>query len=457
MSASWRSDPARRRLILASGMGVAALPLRARASGLQSSGVAGPDAPAVVVVMLRGAVDGLSVVVPHADPEYRRVRAEIAIPAPGSAESASLPLDSGFGLHPSLARLMPWWQAGQLAFVHASGSPDPTRSHFDAQDFMETATPGRRSTPSGWLNRLLALSEGEQIRGMNLGTGMPRILSGKAPVGSIAPSPTAIAAGSRQNVRPGETATVLQGQALEQLHATDPASASAWRALQQSRAAMQHSEQQMKHLREMAQTGQGAPASRMPGRAGAEGAMEGMDPGIAAGALPLTGLSRDAQRLGQLLRTEPGLQAGFLSLGGWDTHVNQGGVRGALANRLRLLGDGLDTLAHSLGPRLQNTVIVVMSEFGRTVSQNGTQGTDHGHGNVMWLLGGPVKGGRVHGEWPGLERSALHEGRDLAITTDFRAVLQQVLERHMQLDDRGLQAVLPQGAGRTADLDLLRA
>jgi uncharacterized protein (DUF1501 family) len=137
--------------------------------------------------------------------------------------------------------------------------------------------------------------------------------------------------------------------------------------------------------------------------------------------------------------------------------VNQGGVRGALANRLRLLGDGLDTLAQSLGPRLQNTVILVMSEFGRTVRQNGTQGTDHGHGNVMWLLGGPVKGGKVHGEWPGLEPSALHEGRDLAITTDFRQVLLQVLERHMGVDERGLQAVLPQGAGRTAGIDLFHA
>lgn len=413
------TDPMRRQLLLASGVGLLPTPRSAGASGRQP--------PALVVVMLRGAVDGLSVVIPHADLEYHRVRAEIAIPAPGSAEHAALPLDARFGLHPSLARLMPWWQSGQLAFVQASGSPDPTRSHFDAQDFMETATPGRRSTPEGWLNRLLAQGGGEQIRGMNLGTGMPRILSGAASVGAIAPSPNAALGGQRPAARPRDAAALLPGQALAQLHAADPASAAAWRALQQSREAVLQSN------------------------------IDGMDPGIAPGALPLTGLSRDAQRLGQLLRTDAGLQVGFLSLGGWDTHVNQGGVRGALANRLRLLGDGLDTLAQSLGPRLQNTVILVMSEFGRTVRQNGTQGTDHGHGNVMWLLGGPVKGGKVHGEWPGLEPSALHEGRDLAITTDFRQVLLQVLERHMGVDERGLQAVLPQGAGRTAEIDLFNA
>jgi uncharacterized protein (DUF1501 family) len=410
------TDPMRRQLLLAGGVGL--LPT------LRPAGASGRQPPALVVVMLRGAVDGLSVVIPHVDLEYHRMRAEIAIPAPGSAENAALPLDARFGLHPSLARLMPWWQSGQLAFVQASGSPDPTRSHFDAQDFMETATPGRRSTPEGWLNRLLAQDGGEQIRGMNLGTGMPRILSGAASVGAIAPSPNAALAGQRPAARSRDAAALLPVQALAQLHAADPASAAAWRALQQSREAVLQSN------------------------------IDGMDPGIAPGALPLTGLSRDAQRLGQLLRTDAGLQVGFLSLGGWDTHVNQGGARGALANRLRLLGDGLDTLAQSLGPRLQNTVILVMSEFGRTVGQNGTQGTDHGHGNVMWLLGGPVKGAKVHGEWPGLDHSALHEGRDLAITTDFRQVLLQVLERHMGVDERGLQAVLPQGAGRAAEIDL---
>lgn len=419
---------------------------------LQSRAPAGA-APAVVVVMLRGAVDGLSVVVPHADPEYRRVRAEIALAAPGTQELATLPLDAQFGLHPSLERLMPWWASGQLAFVHACGSPDLTRSHFDAQDFMETATPGRRSTPDGWLNRLLATRQSPDIRGMNLGTGMPRILSGAAPVGSIAPLGAAAAAGRAPAGLPMQ-------QALAQLHATDPDTAAAWKALQQSREALRASER-MTREQSMTPMAESAPRSQEASAGSAQavprtGTMAGMDPGISPGAIPLSGVVRDAQRLGQLLRTQTDLEVGFVSVGGWDTHVNQGGARGQLANRLRQLGDGLDALARGLGPRLEHTVILVMSEFGRTVRQNGTQGTDHGHGNVLWLLGGPVQGGRVHGQWPGLESSALHEGRDLAVTTDFRQVIAQVLSRHMKLDDTSLQAVLPQGAGRVAGIGLLR-
>ena len=488
-------DPLRRSLLRAGLAGIAG------SAGLWAAGSAQASdapAPAVVVVMLRGAVDGLSVVVPHADPEYRRVRAEIALAAPGTGDLALLPLDSRFGLHPSLERLMPWWTSGQLAFVHACGSPDPTRSHFDAQDFMETATPGRRSTPDGWLNRLLATRQSPDIRGMNLGTGMPRILSGVAPVGSIAPQGAGPSAGRPQGAvgagaaggagavgavgavggagaagavgaaggaesgvaRPLSTAGLSTQQALAQLHAADPDTAAAWKALQQSREALRASEQMTREqsMREMAES---AKRSQEAAAGSAQavprtGTMAGMDPGISPGAIPLNGVVRDAQRLGQLLRTQTSLEVGFVSVGGWDTHVNQGGARGQLANRLRLLGDGLDALARGLGPRLQHTVILVMSEFGRTVRQNGTQGTDHGHGNVLWMLGGPVQGGRVHGQWPGLETSALHEGRDLAVTTDFRQVIAQVLTRHMKLDDAGLQRVLPQGVGRVAGIDLLR-
>ena len=184
--------------------------------------------------------------------------------------------------------------------------------------------------------------------------------------------------------------------------------------------------------------------------------MAGMDAGIAPGAVPLNGLVQDAARLGHVLQTQADLQVGFLSVGGWDTHVGQGGARGALANRLRVLALGLDALAHGLGPRLDDTLILVMSEFGRTARKNGTLGTDHGHGNVIWMLGGRVRGGQVHGVWPGLNPAALHEGRDLAITTDYRQVLARVVSLHMGLDDIGLQAVLPEGAGRSVSLDLLR-
>jgi uncharacterized protein (DUF1501 family) len=402
------------------------------APSARATSAAGPSKK-LVVVMLRGAVDGLSVVVPHADPDYRRNRPEIAIASPGAADGA-LRLNAHFGLHPALAGLMPWWQSGRLGFVHASGSHDPTRSHFDAQDHMESATPGRRSTPEGWMNRLLTeLAAGPtdpQVQGVNLGTAMPRILAGPAQVAAL---PLAV------NDRPGIAPSAAQTAALDRLFAAQPSTERAWSTLRQTQETITQA---------MAQPAM-SPSSMSPANMGASGMTQaqGMDAGTAPGAVPLVGLANEASRLGRLLRHEPGLRAAFLSVGGWDTHVAQGAARGALADRLRGLAGGLNALAGQLGEQLDHTVIVVLSEFGRTVRQNGTRGTDHGHGNVMWLLGGPVQGGRVAGEWPGLEQSAQHDGRDLAVTTDFRQVLAEVLERHMRLDERALAQVLPDGPG----------
>jgi uncharacterized protein (DUF1501 family) len=402
------------------------------APSARATSAAGPSKK-LVVVMLRGAVDGLSVVVPHADPDYRRNRPEIAIASPGAADGA-LRLNAHFGLHPALAGLMPWWQSGRLGFVHASGSHDPTRSHFDAQDHMESATPGRRSTPEGWMNRLLTeLAAGPtdpQVQGVNLGTAMPRILAGPAQVAAL---PLAV------NDRPGSAPSAAQTAALDRLYAAQPSTERAWSTLRQTQETITQA---------MAQPAM-SPSSMSPANMGASGMTQaqGMDAGTAPGAVPLVGLANEASRLGRLLRHEPGLRAAFLSVGGWDTHVAQGAARGALADRLRGLAGGLNALAGQLGEQLDHTVIVVLSEFGRTVRQNGTRGTDHGHGNVMWLLGGPVQGGRVAGEWPGLEQSAQHDGRDLAVTTDFRQVLAEVLERHMRLDERALAQVLPDGPG----------
>ena len=372
----------------------------------------------LVVVMLRGAVDGLSVVVPHGDPEYRHNRAEIAIAPPGASDGA-VRLDGLFSLHPSLQSLMPWWHAGRLGFVHASGSHDPSRSHFDAQDHMESGTPGRRSTPDGWMNRLLTeLATGPadtSVHGVNLGTAMPRILTGAAQVAAL---PLAV------NDRAGHASSPAQQAALDRLYGADPASERAWSALRQTREAITQ-------------------AMAAPAMAQAQG----MDAGITPGVVPLVGLANEAARLGRLLRREPTMRAAFLSVGGWDTHSAQGAARGVLADRLRVLAGGLNALADQLDDQLDDTVIVVLSEFGRTVRQNGTRGTDHGHGNVMWLLGGSVQGGRVAGTWPGLEQAALHDGRDLAVNTDFRQVLAEVLERHLRLDDRALARILPDGSG----------
>lgn len=403
---------------------------------LASASTAPSPSRKLVVVMLRGAVDGLSVVVPHAERDYARQRPDIAIAPPG-AEGGALPLDSLFGLHPSLGALMPWWQSQHLAFVHASGAVDPTRSHFDAQDHMETGTPGRRATPDGWMNRLLSVMDAQapggtgaaMVHGVNLGATMPRILSGPAQVAAMPAGGADRRSGNAQAPSP----------ALARLYADDPGLQAAW-------AAMQHTRQAM--IDSMTDT---TPSAMVAG------ASPGMDAGIAPGAVALSGLATDAARLGRLMRKEPELRAAFLSVGGWDTHVAQGAARGQLSNRLQALAGGLNALATGLGERFDDTVILVMSEFGRTVRQNGTRGTDHGHGNVMWLMGGGVRGGRVHGQWPGLDASALHEGRDLAITTDFRQVIAAILERHLGLSDAGLARVLPDGAGTPAGLDILKA
>jgi uncharacterized protein (DUF1501 family) len=379
-----------------------------------------PTGRKLVVVMLRGAVDGLNVVAPVGDENYLRLRPTIGLAAPGS-DGGAINLDGYFGMHPALASLQPLWQEKKLAFVHASGSPDGTRSHFDAQDYMESATPGRKSTPDGWMNRLVAQLPGTSTPSRLLGIGpvMPRILSGSAAAINLPNG----AAGTRANVldRPAI------GAAFDQLYASD---ARFGRAYQDGKNA--HKEvMEAAESREMQAADRGAP-------------------------LP-NGFPDDAARLATLMRNDPKIQLAFVALGGWDTHTNQGAGSGQLANRLAPLGQGLAVLAQRLGPLFEDTTIVVMSEFGRTAHENGNGGTDHGHGNVMWVLGGRVNGGKVYGDWPGLGDSALNEGRDLAVTTDFRSVLAQVADRHMRLGDKALAQVFPAMPQKSAGFELIRA
>ncbi|HEY0953423.1 MAG TPA: DUF1501 domain-containing protein [Roseateles sp.] len=366
----------------------------------------------LVVVMLRGAVDGLSVVAPYGEREYAANRPQIALAPPG-AEDGLLKLDALFGLHPALGALKRRWDGGQLAFVHASGSPDPTRSHFDAQDYFESGTPGRKSTPDGWMNRLLAGLPGEPAptRAISMGQTPPRIFAGAASVASLGLGPNAMQRRAIDNPQ-------MQAS-LTRLYAADAPLSGTLRDTTEGRGEMARS------------------------MAAAE--PRSMDPSADAGAPSARSFAADARRLGQLIRKDPHTQLAFTSVGGWDTHVNQGAARGQLANRLASLGAGLDALAQGLGDALQDTVIVVASEFGRTLRQNGNGGTDHGRGNVIWLLGGPVAGGQVLGEWPGLDASALADGRDLAVRTDFRQVLAPLLQRHLGLSETALAAVFPQG------------
>lgn len=368
----------------------------------------------LVVVFLRGAVDGLNVVVPYGEPAYYRARPTIAVPAPGR-ERGALDLDGRFGLHPALSPLMPLWQSGELAFVHASGSPDATRSHFDAQDYMESGTPGRKVTADGWLNRLLGVLPADAdtarapTRAISVGPVLPRIWSGPQAVANLASGAAA--------TKPTVLDRPRVGSAFDRLYAGDDKLAHAYREAQQARHEVMSSLDAGAMEREMQMANNGAP-------------------------LP-NGFPDDAARLGTLMRNDRRVQLAFMAVGGWDTHANQGAGSGQLANRLAPLGQGLAALARQLGPAWQDTTVVVMSEFGRTVHENGNGGTDHGHGNVMWLLGGRVAGGHVLGRWPGLDGSALYEGRDLAVTTDFRQVLAEVLERHLGLPDERLAQVLP--------------
>jgi len=383
----------------------------------------------LVVVFMRGAVDGLNVVVPYAEPDYYRVRTSIAIPKPGQ-EDGAIDLDGRFGLNPALAPLMPYWQRKKLAFVHASGSPDGTRSHFDAQDYMESGTPGQKNTSDGWMNRLLGVLPTDSarrdlaIRAVSIGAVLPRIYAGRMSVANIA----AGAAGERPTVldRP------LVNAAFTRLYQGDDKMS---RAFQDSQAA---------HREVMASMSMDPIATEKEMKAANNGAP-----------LP-NGFPDDARRLAVLMRRNARVQLAFMAVGGWDTHANEGGSKGQLSNRLKPLGQGLAALADGLGPVFDKTTIVVISEFGRTVAQNGNGGTDHGHGNVMWLLGGPVAGAKVHGPWPGLENGALYQGRDLAITTDFRTVFAQIAERHLLLPDARLSDVFPQMPRNAPSLDLIR-
>jgi uncharacterized protein (DUF1501 family) len=350
----------------------------------------------LIVVFMRGAVDGLNLVIPYNESAYYDGRPSIAV----------TDLDGRFGLHPALASLIPLWRERSLAFVHACGSPDPTRSHFDAQDYMESGTPGVKSTPDGWMNRLLATLPGPHAptEGVSFGPTLPRIFSGRMTVANVSVGKNA--------ARPMPLDRPAVSDAFDRLYRGNDALDQAYREGQTAR------KQLLGELKQdMEAASNGAPSA--------------------------SGFVQIADQVARLMARDRNIQLAFLAVGGWDTHVNQGAGTGQLANHLRPLGDGLANIAHNLGDAYADTVIIVMSEFGRTVRENGNGGTDHGHGNVMWVMGGAVRGGKVYGKWPGLSADALYQGRDLAVTTDFRDVVGAVLERHMKLDNRQLSAVFP--------------
>jgi uncharacterized protein (DUF1501 family) len=384
-------------------VGTAAVPsflTRAAFGAVESGG----GTKRLVVIFQRGAADGLNIVVPYAERNYYAMRPNINIP-----QKSVVDLNGFFGLHPALSAFQPLWQQRQLAIVHAAGSPDTTRSHFDAQDFMESGTPGIKSTDDGWLNRSLrnlpSTPPVSPFRAIALGPSLPRILSGNEP--AVAMNNINDFSVGGKSLKPSPAATAFEAMYDHSsdavLHGTGEETFDAVKMLK------------------TADPGKYTPAPNAN--------------------YPKGRFGDSLRQLAQLIKANLGVQVAFADIGGWDHHVNEGAAEGQLANVLGDFSQSIAAFWTDLGDLGEDTVVVTMSEFGRTARENGNRGTDHGHANVMFVLGGPVKGGKVYGRWPGLDQSQLYEGRDLALTTDFRQVIGEAVTRH--LGNKNLAAVFP--------------
>ena len=372
---------------------------------------AAPTEQRLVMVLLRGAMDGLSAVPPVDDPRYFDKRGAIAVKRP-SEPGGAIALDHGFALHPSLAGLEPYYRSGELLIVHASGNGYRTRSHFDGQDLMESGLAAKTKQSDGWMNRALALMhQGDARLGLAVGGAVPLILRGPVPVASWEPS-------GNRSAAPEFITAVAQLYKRDAL--LGPALEAGLKAENMSQAVL---------------------------GADAMDAHAGYGP---RGFKPL------AEAAGKLLAAADGPRLAALDMGGWDTHVNQGAEKGRLAGNLAGLAEGLDGLAKALGPAWRKTVLVCVTEFGRTVAANGNHGTDHGTASVLLVMGGAVKGGRFYGDWPGLDR--LEDDRDLRVATDSRSVLKGVLRDHLGLDAAALdRSVFPDTAGLRPAQGLIRS
>ena len=365
-----------------------------------------PRKKILVAIFQRGAVDGLNMVVPFGDKSYYSLRPNLAIPKPDRTENSAIDLDGFFGLHPALAPLKPIYDARHMAIVHAVGSPDPTRSHFDAQDYMESGTPGRKATADGWLNRALVpqvQKDSSPMRAVSLGTALPRAMRGQNEAVAIAnlndfQIRDTRGAGTFESMYENSLDQVLNGAGRETFEAV----------------------KLMQSIQKQPYT----PAGDVQ--------------------YPNSGLGQELMQIARLIKSNVGLEVAFAEMRGWDTHVNEVGARpavGQLANLLGQFGSALAAFYQDLGDRMADVSVVTMSEFGRTARENGSRGTDHGHANVMFVLGGGIRGGKVHGQWPGLEQEQLYEQRDLQLTTDFRDVLGELVVRH--LGNSRLASVFP--------------
>lgn len=376
----------------------------------------------LVVIFLRGGADGLNLVVPYGDSSYTSLRPSIAVPSPTSSRpDSALDLDGYFGLHPRLAELMPLFENDLAVAAHAVGYDQNTRSHFEEQDTWETGIIGNTVNSDGWLNRHLATSEGHgPVRAISVGDSLPRILQGKAPAYAIR--------GLNDLMLPkplGDPRAVIA--ALEHAYQSDP---------------MQHTDGARDLLNQTGQTTLDG-IEQLRSLVG--------DSYTPAATYPQTDLARKLQEIARLIKADIGLEVAEVDLNGWDTHANQGAAAGGqLGNLAGQLGGAMSAFTKDLEDRLDDVLIVTLTDFGRTAAQNGTAGTDHGWANAMFVAGGAVRnakrqaadgGRRVITKWPGLAPDQLHQGRDLLNTTDFRDVLAELVRVH--LGNPNLESLLP--------------
>jgi uncharacterized protein (DUF1501 family) len=362
-------------------------------TGMGLPGLAFAAAPVdqrLLLVVLRGGMDGLAALPPYADPHYASLRGKLAIAAPGR-DGGAIDLDGQFGLHPALKPLEPFYRRKELLPLHAVAIPLRTRSHFDAQDVLENGANSAHATQDGWLNRALGTMQRHENRlGLAVGYAVPTVLRGPVPVASWAPA----------KMPPSSTDLL---DTLAGLYQDDPLFR---KALAEGRRAKMMSAGVMGGSNKMARGN-----LRSPGR-----------------------FKTLAEAAGRFLAAPDGPRIGVVTMGGWDTHANQGSETGRLARNLSLLAEGLALLPDTLGPAWNKTVVAVVSEFGRTVRVNGSGGSDHGTGGAAFLMGGAVAGGRVAARWPGLAPEDLFENRDLAPTSDIRAIFKTILRDHFGLD-----------------------
>lgn len=388
----------------AAGLALQAGPLARHA--FAAPGYATRGNKALVVIYLRGGADPLNMLIPYGDEAYRGIRPTVRV----AEDEGMVKLDDMFALHPALTPLERAWNEKALAPIVCAGSPHPTRSHFDAQDWMEFAAPGDRTCREGWLNRYLVATHRDgasEFRALGMQELLPRSLRGQYPVLAVPRSTE-----SKRTDKTLDDFEKFYGDGMDVMEGGDDMMG---RREEDAAGVVESGRVTIETLRRFKEI-----VAKQQKRQDGDT--------VSGSAYPDGRFGSRLQQIALVIKADEGLEVAGIDYGGWDDHANMGGAEGRMADRMRDVASGLAAFYQDLGPRMADTTVLVMTEFGRTCRENGNRGTDHGHGGAMWVLGGGVKGGQVHGTWNGLDRSAMYQGRDLPVNTDFREVYASVLE-----------------------------